>query len=142
MIYTDMTKKAMRICFEAHKDQVDKNGIPYVFHPFHVAEQMEDEITTTVALLHDVVEDSNYSLDDLRKAGFPASVTDALMLLTHDKSIPYLDYVATIKRNPIATTVKIADLGHNSDLTRLDCIEDKDKERVEKYKKALEMLTE
>lgn len=142
MIYTDMTKKAMRICFEAHKDQVDKNGIPYVFHPFHVAEQMEDEITTTVALLHDVVEDSNYSLDDLRKAGFPASVTDALMLLTHDKSIPYLDYVATIKRNPIATTVKIADLGHNSDLTRLDCIEDKDKERVEKYKKALEVLTE
>ena len=57
MIYTDKTKKAMKLCFEAHKDQLDKSGMPYVFHPFHVAEQMSDEITTIVAVLYDVVEE-------------------------------------------------------------------------------------
>lgn len=57
MIYTDKTKKAMKLCFEAHKDQLDKSGMPYVFHPFHVAEQMSDEVTTIVALLYDVVEE-------------------------------------------------------------------------------------
>ena len=57
MIYTDKTKKAMKLCFEAHKDKLDKSGVPYVFHPFHVAEQMSDEVTTIVALLYDVVEE-------------------------------------------------------------------------------------
>jgi (p)ppGpp synthase/HD superfamily hydrolase len=58
MIYTEMTQKAMKLCFQAHKNQVDKSGIPYVFHPFHVAESMPDEITTVTALLHDVAEDT------------------------------------------------------------------------------------
>ena len=66
MLYTPATKKAMKLCFEAHKDQVDKSGVPYVFHPFHLAEQMQDEQTTVAALLHDVAEDSGYTLEDLR----------------------------------------------------------------------------
>ena len=70
MIYTEKTKKALKLCFEAHKDQTDKSGLPYVFHPFHLAEQMPDEDTTIVALLHDVVEDTDYTLDDLRRMGF------------------------------------------------------------------------
>ncbi len=90
MIYTDITKKALKLCFEAHKDQLDKSGMPYVFHPFHLAEQMEDELTTAVALLHDVVEDSGYTLDDLRAMGFPAEVTEAIALMTHDDAVPYL----------------------------------------------------
>lgn len=57
MIYTDKTKKAMKLCFEAHKDQLDKSGMPYVFHPFHVAAHMKDEVTIIVALLYDVVEE-------------------------------------------------------------------------------------
>ena len=63
MIYTDQTKKAIKLMFEAHKDQTDKSGLPYVFHPFHLAEQMKDEATTVTALLHDVVEDTDYTVD-------------------------------------------------------------------------------
>ena len=125
MIYTDKTKKAMKLCFEAHKDQLDKSGVPYVFHPFHVAEQMSDEATTIVALLHDVVEDTDYTLEDIAAMGFGQDVVDALALMTHDKSVPYLEYVAKIKDNPIARTVKLADLAHNSDPTRLDAIDEK-----------------
>ena len=141
MIYTDKTKKAMKLCFEAHKDQVDKSGMPYVFHPFHVAEQMKDEATTIVALLHDVVEDTDYTLADIAAMGFGQDIVDALALMTHDKNVPYLDYVAKIKDNPIARKVKLADLTHNSDPTRLDVIYNKVKERLDKYKRAIRILT-
>lgn len=137
-----MTKKAMKLCFEAHKEQVDKSGLPYVFHPFHVAEQMQDEVTTTVALLHDVVEDTDYTLKDLSEMGFPQTVTDALALLTHDKSVGYSDYVSLIKANPVASAVKIADLKHNSDLSRLDSISEEDLIRAEKYRRSLIDLLE
>ncbi len=140
MIYTPLTKKAMRLCFDAHKDQVDKSGMPYVFHPFHVAEQMTTEETTVVALLHDVVEDTDYTIDDLRAMGFPEAVTDALALMTHTKGVPYMEYVAAIKGNPIATAVKLADLRHNSDLSRLDAVDEKALRRVEKYTKAIVLL--
>ena len=119
MIYSDLTKKAMKLCFEAHKDQVDKSGMPYVFHPFHLAEQMQDEKSTVVALLHDVVEDTEYTLKDLSNMGFPAEIVKAIELMTHAEGVPYLDYVREIKKNPIARVVKRADLLHNSDVSRL-----------------------
>lgn len=140
MIYTAKTKQAMKLCYEAHQGQVDKSGIPYVFHPIHVAEQMSDEATTIVALLHDVVEDTDYTLDDLTRMGFDDTVTDALALLTHKKGVPYLEYVAKLKNNPIARAVKLADLRHNSDLSRLDEMDKKAKSRLEKYKTAIELL--
>ena len=140
MIYTELTKKAMRLCFEAHKDQTDKTGLPYVFHPFHVAESMTDEIATTVALLHDVVEDSGYTLEDLAAMGFPERVIDALALLTHDQSEGYFDYVRRIKADPVARAVKLSDLTHNSDLSRLDRVTQRDIDRVEKYRIAKEIL--
>lgn len=140
MIYTELTKKALKISFNAHKDQLDKSGMPYVYHPFHLAEQMDDEYSTCVALLHNVVEDTDMTLDDLSKI-FPKEVTDAIALMTHNDSVPYLDYVKEIKTNPIASKVKLADLKHNSDLTRLDTVDDKALERVEKYKKAINILT-
>ena len=142
MIYTPLTRKAMILCFRGHRDQVDKSGAPYVFHPFHVAEQMETEETVAVALLHDVIEDTDYTLEDLKAMGFPDSVTGALALMTHDDSVPYLDYVAKLKDNPIARAVKLADLRHNSDLSRLDKVDEKALERVEKYRKAIELLTQ
>ena len=142
MIYTPLTKKAMKLCFNAHKEQTDKSGLPYVFHPFHLAEQMTDETTTVAALLHDVVEDTDYTLDDLKEMGFGENIVDALALLTHDNSVPYLEYVERIKSNPIARAVKIADLTHNSDLSRLETVDEKALERVEKYKKALKILTD
>ncbi len=142
MIYTPNTKKALKLCFEAHKNQADKSGLPYVFHPFHVAEQMTDEKTTIVALLHDVIEDTSYTLQDLRNLGFDEDVLGALELMTHDKNVPYIDYVAKIKGNAIAKTVKLADLSHNSDLTRLDEINEAALNRVEKYKAAIKLLSE
>ena len=140
MIYTPLTKKAMRLCFDAHKEQVDKAGAPYVFHPFHLAEQMRDELSTVCALLHDVVEDTDITLDDIAAAGFPAEVIEALSLLTHDDAVEYMDYVRTIAENPIARRVKIADLKHNSDTSRLDTVDDGVKKRVQKYRKALKIL--
>ena len=142
MIYTAETKKAMKLCFEAHKEQTDKAGLPYVFHPFHLAEQMPDEETTVTALLHDVIEDTPSTLQDLRGMGFSEAVLDALALMTHDESVPYPDYVAALRPNRIARTVKLADLRHNSDLTRLDTVDEKALKRIEKYKAAIRLLSD
>ena len=142
MIYTELTKKALKICFDAHKEQVDKSGTPYVFHPFHLAEQMKEEATTIVALLHDVVEDTEITFKDLENDGFPKDVIDALKLLTHNSDVPYMQYIEKIKKNKIATTVKLADLAHNSDLSRLSVINEKALKRKEKYEKAIKLLSE
>lgn len=142
MIYTEKTKKALKLCFEAHKAQLDKSGMPYVFHPFHLAEQMKDETTTVVALLHDVIEDTDYTFNDLIAMGFDGAIIDAIELMTHEEGVPYMDYVEKIKSNPIAREVKLADLRHNSDLSRLDAPTEKDKMRVEKYRKAIVLLEE
>ena len=114
--------------------------MPYVFHPFHLAEQMQTEVTTIVALLHDVVEDTDYTLEDLSTLGFSKEVTDAIALMTHDDDTEYMDYVRAIKDNPIAKAVKLADLNHNSDLSRLDVVDEKALKRREKYLKAIELL--
>ena len=98
--------------------------------------------TTVVALLHDVVEDTEYTLIDLIQRGFSTKVIDALKLMTHDDSVPYLEYVDNLKHNPIARTVKLADLRHNSDLSRLKRVDEKALERVQKYKKAIHILEE
>ena len=140
MIYTEKTKLAMKICFEAHKNQLDKSGMPYVFHPFHVSEQMKDENTVIVALLHDVAEDTDITFEYLQNMGFSSEIITALKYMTHNDSEPYLDYVRRIKENPIAKEVKLADLKHNSDLTRLDFVDEKAKKRIEKYKKAIKIL--
>lgn len=142
MIYTEMTKKAMQLCFEAHKNQRDRSGLPYVFHPFHLAEQMDSEETVTAALLHDVVEDTDCTFDDLTELGITRPVLDALRLLTHDPAVPYMAYVAAIRQNPIARAVKLADLAHNSDLTRLETVTEADLKRAEKYRQAMQLLTE
>ena len=141
MIYTPKTKRALKLCFEAHKDQLDKSGMPYVFHPFHLAEQMETEETTIVALLHDLVEDTAYSLEDVKQMGFGDVVTEAIALLTHAEDVDYMDYVRRIKNNPVAAAVKLADLRHNSDLSRLDTVDEKALRRRDKYLKAMELLS-
>lgn len=121
MFYSELVLKASQIMFEAHKDDVDKGGYPYVFHPYHLASQMDDEESVCVALLHDVIEDHSdlYSFEDLRNAGFNNQIIDALQLLTHGENMPYMDYIERISRNPIAKKVKIADLEHNLDIRRV-----------------------
>ena len=117
MLYTEMTIKAMKVAYEAHLGQLDYNDVPYIFHPYHLAEQMDDEISCTVALLHDVVEDTDLTFTDLEQI-FPAQVLEIVRLLTHDENIDYFDYIREIKKNPIATKVKLEDLKHNSDESR------------------------
>ena len=142
MIYTDLTKKAMNLMFELHKDQKEKSGVAYVFHPWHVAESMDDENSTIVALLHDSVEDTDITLDDLRNEGFPDEVIEAIALMTHADGVGYMEYVKGLAHNPIARKVKLSDLRHNSDISRLNVITEKDLARVEKYKKAIALLEE
>ena len=142
MIYTRLTTEAMKLAYYAHHGQTDKAGMPYIFHPYHLAEQMSDEYSTCVALLHDVVEDTHITLDDL-KAAFPKEVTDAVALLTHHKNEPYLEYVKKIASNPIAKAVKLADIRHNSDCTRMpDAGEATLAYFAEKYRRAMQVLEE
>lgn len=140
MIYTDMTRKAMKFAYEAHHGHTDVPGVPYIFHPIHLAEQMDDEISCCVALLHDVVEDTDVTIEDLRSAGFPLKVTAAVSLLTHDPEVDYFDYVRGVKDNPVAKKVKLADLNHNSDLSRWDRLDERDIERNRKYAQARAIL--
>ena len=101
MIYTPLTNKALRLAYAAHHGQTDKSGQPYIFHPYHLAEQMDDEISVCAALLHDVVEDAGVTLAELEQA-FPKEVTDAVRLLTREKGTDYFAYVRAIRQNPVA----------------------------------------
>ena len=142
MIYTDQTRKAMQIAYRAHHGQTDKSGVPYLYHPIHLAEQMNDEVKVTAALLHDVLEDSPMTAEELRAAGISQQAVDAVVLLTRPAEIPYLDYVERIRSNPIARAVKCADLRHNCDPSRLPDPPDGWREKRELYQKALEILTD
>ena len=144
MIYTDMTKKAMRIAFDAHIKQTDKTGLPYIFHPFHLAEQMKDEISVCAALLHDVKEDTEVTFEEMSAQGISDEVINVLRLLTHDDATSYMDYILNIKNsgNEAAINVKLADLAHNSDITRLNDnkIDEKMLSLLEKYRAAAKLL--
>ena len=141
MVYTQSTIKAMKIAYDAHNGQIDKSGVPYIFHPIHLAEQMQNENECIVAILHDVVEDTNITFEELEKE-FSSTVIEALKLLTHDASVNYMDYIRNIKDNPIAKVVKLADLHHNSDVTRLQKRSEKDIKRNQKYAEAIRILEE
>lgn len=142
MIYTELTMRAMKLCYQAHAGQMDKGGLPYVFHPFHVAEQMDDEISTTVALLHDIVEDTPMTLDELRAADYPPEVVEAIDALSRRESERYMDYVDRLKKNPLAKKVKLADLAHNSDQTRIPNPTEKVRNMWKRYERAKERLLE
>lgn len=139
MINTKLTRKAMNIAYNAHINQFDKAGVPYIYHPIHLAEQMDTEIECIVALLHDVVEDTDITFEQLEKE-FTSEAIEILKLLTHNKEIEYMDYVKEIKKNSIAKKVKIADIEHNCDESRLDKVTEKDIARRKKYKEALDFL--
>jgi len=141
MIYTELTKKAMRIAFDAHKEQTDKDGLPYFHHPLHLAELVDTEEEIVTALLHDVVEDTDWTFDALKREGFPHSVISALELLTHDTDIEYADYVREIRNDAIAVKVKLADLLHNSEPSRLASLPPDTAARLEKkYAEAMKIL--
>lgn len=139
MINTKLTRLASKIAYKAHEGQNDKAGVPYIFHPIHIAEQMDSEESCVVALLHDVIEDSDITLEILSKY-FNDDIIAALRVLTKKENDDYVMYIKRVKTNKLATKVKIKDLEHNRDLTRLDEVTDKDRKRSMKYWEAIRYL--
>ena len=133
--------RAIELAKQHHEGQTDKAGKPYIEHPLRVMNQVESEEEKIVAVLHDIVEDTDISLDDLRNEGFSEEVVSAVECLTKQDGENYDSYIERISFNPLAVKIKLADLEDNSDLTRLPEVTDKDLERIEKYDKALEKLT-
>ena len=137
-------RKAFEIAKIAHANQKDKSGADYINHPMAVASNVGEDISAIiVAILHDVIEDhgDKYNLNILkREVHLTVIEAAALRLLTHDKNISYFDYIKAIKSNELAKKIKLADLKHNSDLNRLKLITAKDQKRLNKYKKAIEIL--
>ena len=134
-------ERAIEIAVEAHKGQKDKAGIPYVLHPLRLMFKMESNNEKIAALLHDVVEDSDWTLDDLKKEGFNSDVIEAVSLLTRDEKDSYDEFVQKTVSNPISKNVKIADINDNLDLNRLNVIMDKDIARIKKYHRILKSIT-
>lgn len=139
---TPLIQRALEIMFQAHKYQKDKAGQPYVFHPYWVALQLDSEDEICTALLHDVIEDSDVSLEDLKNEGFSEQVLEALSLLTHDNDVDYFDYIEKLSHNDLARVVKQVDLLHNSDISRIANPSEDDFKRLEKYQKALHLLSD
>ncbi|MDO4478680.1 MAG: HD domain-containing protein [Lachnospiraceae bacterium] len=139
---SSLVELAHGIATKAHEGQVDKAGKPYIDHPVHVASRLETDEEKAVGLLHDVIEDTSITADDLLKAGIPQNVVDAIKAMTHPDHLDYFEYLKELKQNPLAVKVKIQDLLHNSDLSRIEKPTAKDFARLEKYKKALAFLTE
>ena len=131
---------ALQIAQKAHAGQVDKAGKDYILHPMTVASYMDTDIEKTIAYLHDVLEDTDVTVDALRKI-FPNEIVDTLIILTHRKDESYFEYIQRVSKSKLAKKVKVADLLHNLDITRIKEPTKQDYERLEKYKKAILYLT-
>jgi len=137
-----LLEKAIEIATEAHRGQTDRAGQPYILHPAAVAANVETTEQKIVAYLHDVIEDTDITAEYLLDAGFPDFIVDAVTAITKADGMPYDEYLNQVKANDIARTVKIADLGHNLDESRLLHPTQRDIDRWEKYKKALKFMKE
>lgn len=133
-------QRALEIAVEAHKHQKQKDGSPYAFHPIKLSLSLKTEEQKIVALLHDVVEDTAWTFEDLINEGFNANVIEALRLLTHTDGSPYEDYVARLASNPLARAVKKADLSDNMDVKGIPEPTEKDFTRLQKYHRAWRRL--
>jgi (p)ppGpp synthase/HD superfamily hydrolase len=131
-----MLHKALLIATEAHKNQQDRYGAPYLRHVMRVAERGRNDDERIVGLLHDVVEDTDWTFDDLRKEGFPEYMIQALDCLTKRDGEPYDQFVERTKGSKLAIAVKLNDLEDNMDVRRAPRLEEKDIERLNKYLKA------
>ena len=134
------SEKAYEIAKKAHLGQVDKAGEDYIKHPEKVASFVKTDEEKTVAYLHDVIEDTELTLEDLYECGFSKEVIEAVDIITKKRGEDYQSYLNSVKKNKLARAVKLADLRHNSDLTRLIKVTEKDIKRKEKYQKAIDFL--
>lgn len=131
---------ALQITQKAHAGQVDKAGKDYILHPMTVASYMDTDTEKAIAYLHDVLEDTDVTVDALREI-FPNEIVDTLITLTHRKDESYFEYIQRVSTSKLAKKIKVADLLHNLDITRIKEPTKQDYERLEKYKKAILYLT-
>ena len=134
-------EKAIRIAAQAHEGQRDKAGAPYMLHPLRVMMKMATETEQITAVLHDVVEDTDWTMERLQQEGFHGEILAAIDCLTRRDGEEYEKFIERVKRNPLAVKIKIADLEDNLDASRLNGVTEADAERLEKYKQALQALT-
>ena len=132
---------AVSIAAQAHKGQKDKAGAPYLLHPLRMMLRMDTEAAMMAAVLHDVVEDTEWTLERLREAGFSDEVLEAVDCLTHREGESYQQFVERVRTNPIARQIKIADLEDNMNVRRMNQLGPRDLERLEKYHRAWRVLT-
>ena len=131
--YNEQFQIALELAVEKHKNQTDKAGNPYILHPLHVMENVNSKEGKIVAILHDIIEDTDITEDYLFKIGLSKRIVDAVVALTRSEDMDYQEYIKNLSSNPLAKEVKLADLEHNMDLKRLPTLEEKDLERNRKY---------
>lgn len=134
---------AIEIANKAHAGVKDHHGEPYILHPLRVMFGVRGTQTRIVAVLHDVVEDSDTTHDDIKQLGFSADVLEALKLVTHEADESYTDYVVACKANPIAREVKLSDLRDNSSVDRMlmrPARFEKDAARLQRYQLSYQFL--
>ncbi|CDA11036.1 HD domain-containing protein [Intestinibacter bartlettii] len=138
--YNEQFQIALELAVEKHKNQTDKAGNPYILHPLHVMENVNSKEGKIVAILHDIIEDTDVTEDYLLKIGLSKRIVDAVVALTRSKDMDYQEYIKNLSSNPLAKEVKLADLEHNMDLKRLPTLEEKDLDRNRKYQIAYHYL--
>lgn len=131
---------ALKHALNAHNGQLDKAGEPYILHPLRLMAHFNDPVEQAVAVLHDVLEDSEITADDLRSDGIPEEVIAAVELLSRGKDESYIDFILRIRPHPLARKVKMADLEDNLNVLRLPSLGDVDQRRISKYHRAWQML--
>ena len=138
--YNEQLQFALELAIEKHKNQKDKSGKPYILHPLHVMETVKSDDAKIVAILHDIIEDTDVTEEDLLNAGLSKHIVDAVVMLTRSRDEDYMDYVKKLSSNPLAKEVKLADLQHNMDLRRLSTLKERDLDRNRKYQIAYHYL--
>jgi (p)ppGpp synthase/HD superfamily hydrolase len=133
-------ERAIRIATEAHEGQKDKAGAPYILHVLRVMLSMTSDAERIVAVLHDVVEDTPWTLDALRAEGFGADIVAAIGCLTHREGETYDAFIQRVSTNDMSRRVKLADLADNANLSRFQAPTEQDRARVLKYEKAMQLL--
>jgi (p)ppGpp synthase/HD superfamily hydrolase len=136
----DLLEVAIGLACASHRGQVDKAGQPYILHPLRLMLCFETAAERIVAVLHDVVEDTGVTLEQLRGLGFDASIVAAIDALSRRAGESYDEFLGRIELDPLATRVKVQDLQHNLDVTRLPAMSDEDLPRIAKYHRALARL--
>jgi (p)ppGpp synthase/HD superfamily hydrolase len=140
MIQSPTLEDAIQLAAKAHAGQLDKGNNPYILHPLRVMLALDDLPSRITGILHDVIEDTPYTLEDLSALGYPESILQALDCLSRRKEESYEEFILRIKENPLACKVKLADLRDNSDMSRIPNPTEKDRLRHAKYQRSIDTL--